>query len=384
MLVMLICLAILITYISLETLYAHLYRKPIKLRIAVTGVRGKSSVTRLIAGVLRQNCMNVLGKVTGSKPVLLYPDGSEVIINRKRRKASILEQVRVFLRTASKLSVEAFVCETMSVNPEALRCEIQNILKPQIVVITRLSVDHVQELGEDIEYIRRNIIRACNASSIVVTLKGNLDSSSIETLERKRCTVVEVEVSQFSSGPKEYIEFDENIALAVAACKMAGIKKSVPDMQKDLQNISGDIGALRCWRLPNGVIVVNGFAANDPDSTIRVFERARQFLCNIGPTRNFVGILNLRPDRVDRTIQWLEQLKSWFPFEKLYVLGSDKKLFVKRLKNPKCQPVEVDQLLSEIDEFVDGTVVFGFGNIANDGMKLVDDWQRRGVCLKQQ
>jgi len=377
--VIFLCLAILITYFSVEAVHAHLRRRSIKLRIAVTGVRGKSSVTRLIAGILQQNHLNVLGKVTGSKPVLLYPDGTEVAINRKK-KPSILEQVRVFLRTASQLSVEGFVCETMSVDPEILRCEIQNILKPRIIVIARLSVDHTDQLGESIEQVRMNIVRACSAGSIIVTTKGNLDSASLKILKKKRCPVIETDIEQSSNRPEEYLEFDENMTLAIAACEVAGIVKS--EIERTLQKIRGDIGALRCWKLPSRVIAINAFAANDPDSTIKVFEKAREFLSDIVSIEKFVGVLNLRSDRVDRTIQWLEQLKNWFPFEKLYVLGSDNRLFTRKLNRSNCHAVRIDQFLTEIDKFDEGTVVFGFGNIANDGMKLVDLWQERGICLK--
>ncbi len=380
--VVLACLLIFVTFLMFEAIYAHLKRNSIRLRIAVTGVRGKSSVTRLITFALRQNGMKVLGKVTGSKPVLIYPDGEEKIIERKR-KPLVTEQIRVFLKTANRLAVEGFVCETMSVNPEILRCEIQNILKPHIVVIARITVDHVEELGNSIKEVRKNIVSACNYGSTVITTKGNLDRSSLEILRKKECTVIEIEPHEQIIKPGDYLEFDENLILASAVCEFIGLQKE--KITKIFTDVPGDIGALRCWRINNGVIAINGFAANDPDSTIKVFEKAKQFLIQNGLVDpKFVGVLNLRPDRVDRTAQWLRQLKTWFPFERLYVTGPDNVLFVRRLGNSKCLPMKIESVLTEINKLESGTIVFGFGNIADTGLKLIDQWQESERCLKSQ
>ncbi|ABV33731.1 poly-gamma-glutamate synthase PgsB [Pseudothermotoga lettingae] len=381
MVIVLLCIAVLLTYLSFEAVLAGSRRNSVKLRIAVTGVRGKSSVTRLITGVFQQSGLKVIGKVTGSKPVLLYPDGKEEDIKRKK-KPSVIEQVRVLLKKAIMLHVDGFVSETMSIKPEILRCEIQNILKPQFIAITRIEIDHTEDLGKTIQEIRQNIARACNPGATVVTMKENLDKSSVEILKRKGCNVIEIDSHKFLIKPDSYVEFDENLALAHKICEIVGIDES--SIFNAFRNISGDIGVLRFWKLTNDVIVVNGFAANDPDSTIRVFNRAKEILNELGSFDQFVGILNLRADRVDRTVQWLNCLKEWFPFEKLYVVGSDSALFVKRLKNPKCVATTVEKLIDVVSRFDQRTVIFGFGNIAGAGMKLIEKWQENGLCLKLQ
>lgn len=375
-----VSLVIFLAFLVCETIYARVLRRSVKLRIVVTGVRGKSSVTRLITYALQKRGIKVLGKVTGSKPVLLYPNGQEIEIKRKRYP-SVLEQIRVLLKTANYLNVDGLVSETMSINPEILRCEMQNILKPSIIVIARITLDHVEMLGNNIEEIRKNIVNACCNGATVVTLKGNLDESSIEILKKKKCTLIEVEPRGDTVKPIDYLEFDENISLALAACQIVGLKKE--EFMENLLKAAGDIGALKIWKLKSGVIVINGFAANDPESTIKVFERSKQFLIQKGFSNlNFIGILNLRSDRVDRTLQWLKCLKEWFPFERVYVTGADSALFVKRLKNPNCLTFNAGDIIEEVSKFECGTAVFGFGNIAGVGLKLIDWWQRDGECLK--
>ena len=47
----------------------------LKIRIYVNGIRGKSTVTRLIAGVLREAGIQTLAKTTGSAAMVILPNG---------------------------------------------------------------------------------------------------------------------------------------------------------------------------------------------------------------------------------------------------------------------------------------------------------------------
>ena len=53
-------------YLVLERIRLDRYRSAIPLTIAVTGTRGKTSVTRMLASVLRESGRRVLAKTTGS------------------------------------------------------------------------------------------------------------------------------------------------------------------------------------------------------------------------------------------------------------------------------------------------------------------------------
>ncbi|HXD11245.1 MAG TPA: hypothetical protein VN653_14360, partial [Anaerolineales bacterium] len=62
----------------------------LKIRIYVNGIRGKSTVTRLIAGVLREAGIQTLAKTTGSAAMVILPNGEEIRIER-RSSATIME-----------------------------------------------------------------------------------------------------------------------------------------------------------------------------------------------------------------------------------------------------------------------------------------------------
>src|SRR5512139_1269882 len=139
------CLAGALLYLGLEFFRLERARRRVGRRIAVTGTRGKSGVTRLIAAGLRASGARVLAKTTGSRPALILPDGSEREIPRPG-PASIREQVRL-VALAARLGADTLVAEMMSVGPECLAAESRLILQPGTLVLTNVRLDHVDEMG---------------------------------------------------------------------------------------------------------------------------------------------------------------------------------------------------------------------------------------------
>src|SRR3954470_23236605 len=84
-------------------------------RIHVNGIRGKSSVTRLVAAVLREAGYVTVAKTTGSAARVIGPTGEEWPIARVGAP-SVNEQVEIVGRHVTK-DVEALVVECMAVNP---------------------------------------------------------------------------------------------------------------------------------------------------------------------------------------------------------------------------------------------------------------------------
>ncbi|NIN72575.1 MAG: poly-gamma-glutamate synthase PgsB, partial [Gemmatimonadetes bacterium] len=151
LIVLLAASAIGAVFLILERLRLDHHRKAIPLTITVTGTRGKTSVTRLLASVLRASGKRVLAKTTGSEPVLILPDGAERKI-RRRGRPSIIEQKHV-VRLAAQLGVDAAVVEVMSIHPENHLVEGQQLLKPDLVIATNFRVDHSAALGETRESV---------------------------------------------------------------------------------------------------------------------------------------------------------------------------------------------------------------------------------------
>jgi len=150
--------ALMLLWYFLEERRVSRVTRGVPIRIGVTGTRGKSSVTRLIAAALRASGRTVVAKTTGSRPMLIHADGTEELVDRPG-PATILEQKKL-LALAFRERADAFVSEIMSVHPENQAVESSKILNINICAITNARVDHVEEQGGE----RSDVARALSMS----------------------------------------------------------------------------------------------------------------------------------------------------------------------------------------------------------------------------
>ena len=87
-----------------------------------------------------------------------------------------------------------------------------------------------------------------------------------------------------------YLEHKENVELALSVCMEVGVKreKALAGMLKTIP----DPGALLIWNLKNKNKFISAFAANDPDSTFRVWK-----LIKLEEKNKTCFFLNSRNDR---------------------------------------------------------------------------------------
>jgi poly-gamma-glutamate synthase PgsB/CapB len=195
------------------------------------------------------------------------------------------------------------------------------------------------------------------------------------------------EYSRSEEGILPY-EFEENVRLVFALAEFLKMDREI--VLQGLKKVRPDFGRLKMWTMDVGAPpqhwnLVSCFAANDPDSTQRVLSR----LMKKKPLeeKEKVGLLNLRRDRGDRTIQWLRSLnENSFPeFRKIFLTGEHASAFKKRLKRSSEMESFIlksrapKRILEEISEIVKAeAVVVGMGNMGGAGKELVEYWQKRG------
>ena len=387
MIVLTVSIAVFLIYLICERLAVSRWRRSIPLVITVTGTRGKSSVTRLLACICRKDGRKVLAKTTGSAATLIWPDGAETEI-RRRGPASIIEQ-KTLLRNAARRQVDCVVAEVMSIHPENHLVESCQILKPDIVAITNTWPDHLDAMGQtegetarclslDIpdyatvfaaESACKPVLEtaAANAGAKLIAVPHNRSKSTLDSIP----------------GPAG-MEFADNVELAYAVAKHIGVKDEV--IRAGLTAARKDIGAFTIWEWSTGdparsFLVVNAFAANDLESTNRVLTKLREIIPT--GTRPIAGLLNLRTDRGDRTVQWIDALKSGVAdqFSRLYVTGGHASVVARRVRSAQILHGRSPEELMEsvVPELNDGAILFGFGNMAGMGRKLVDYWNHTGV-----
>jgi len=141
-------------------------REAVRIRIHVNGTRGKSTVTRLIAGALRAAGVRCIAKTTGTEPRLILPDGRERAI-RRRAPASIREQLWA-LRQARALGADAIVLECMAIEPALQEVSEQAMVCSTIGVITNARLDHAEVMGATVDEVASALASTIPAGGIVV------------------------------------------------------------------------------------------------------------------------------------------------------------------------------------------------------------------------
>ncbi len=337
-------------------------------------------MTRLIAAVLKEAGYPVLAKTTGSKPVLILPDGSELEIVR-RGLPMVLEQKKV-LKTAADLGAGALVAEMMSIQPECLAVESRRLLRPHILVVTNVRLDHREEMGWTKPEIARSLGSAIPPAATVFVP----EKEGYPDLERAAASVRARIVRVGKGGAASFIEQDRRLAEAVTA--HLGVPTEIA--RRGMASAGPDFGSFQAWLADLGAppapwILVSAFAANEPESSGLILGQLREG--GARGDRPLVGLLNFRSDRGDRTRQWLEAQETGFfaGFRRVYLVGAHghalrikKRAGGRRLFTPLFGR-SASSITHQIVSLEGGpSVLVGLGNIGGMGGELVEHWQKIG------
>lgn len=381
---LLILIGVLILYGIFEY-RVHLSRiYSFSIRIHVNGTRGKSSVTRLIAAGLRAGGIKTFAKTTGTKPRMIFENGKETPIYRPG-KANIIEQVGV-LKWAAK--VNALVIECMAVRPEYQRFVERKMIRSTIGVITNVRQDHIEEMGPTLEDIGSAICGTIPKEGILFTAEKQMLPMIQKEAEKKGTQVVVSNANSITDDMMcgfSYIEHKENVALALKVVEHFGIN---PDVAlKGMWTAEPDPGVLRRYRIKyfeREIEFINAFAANDPDSTMLIWNK---IVAGVPAEWVKIVILVCRSDRLDRSKQ-LGELIAKKLLSNFYILAgsftdvvekeviglglSGDKLFNMGDSPPDCIFEKVLELTRR------RSLVFGIGNIVGYGETIVTYFKNRG------
>jgi gamma-polyglutamate synthase len=376
-------------------LYERLLRK-IPIRIHVNGTRGKSSVARLIAGGLRGGGIRTCAKTTGTLARMIFSDGTEYPIYRPER-ANVIEQKRV-VRAAVADGAEALVIECMALHPllQAV-CELK-LVRATHGVITNARADHLDVMGPTRLDVAAALSATTPISGHLFTAEDRHDSLAVMRVAcRDRGSKLHVidaldaeDITAEELAGFSYLEHAENIALALAVCTSLGVKRA--DALRAMQAAEPDPGAMRVssqtinrhsWHF------VNAFAANDPESTERLWKNAYN---QYGEHSIRICLMNCRVDRIDRSRTMADACSQWPKVDRFVVMGSGTDAFIRNLvaadidsnKILTLGDAEGGEIITEIRDSIQSirqsspelanapVMIMGIGNIYGPGMALVD------------
>ncbi len=383
----LLCLICFFLFLLWERIALDRARRRIPLRIAVTGTRGKSSVVRLLASVLKEGGRTVIAKTTGSQAVILLPDGGQIELDRSV-PPSILEQKQL-IHKAARLKADCLVSEVMSLRPENHYVESHHLLRPDLVAITNVRRDHTEVMGETEAQIASVLsLDICRRSQVF--LPAREDCASFRA-EASRCDAVLMPVQSGSSAKLlreahdlSRVEFSDNLDLVCAIAGHLGVDPQ--DIIAGIRKAKHDIGRLGLWRYrpadsDSTFFLASAFAANDPESTLKVLAKVAGMVP--APPAGIVGVFNLRADRLPRTMQWLSILRGGARsrFGKLYLVGDHTHAIRRLLPGARALKRGSPEQITDIicSEAGGPAIVFGFGNIKGPGRLLAEYWGRVGV-----
>ncbi|WP_273483940.1 poly-gamma-glutamate synthase PgsB [Desulforamulus ruminis] len=363
-----------------EQIHHHKNLNQINLRININGTRGKSTATRLITGILKEAGAKVVGKTTGTSARIIYWNKEEEEpIKRGRLGPNIIEQKAV-VKKAVKLGASAFVTECMAVNPNYQIIFQEKLVKANIGVIVNVREDHMDVCGPTLDFIAESFTATIPKNGTLIIDDSSYNDYFTKEAKKRNCRVLIANEKEIPDGYLEnfkYVIFPENVAIALAVAKALNIDKDTA--LRGMLNANPDPGALMIHSLDNKspTYFVNGFAANDPNSTRMIWEH----ITALGyPTKNPMVIVNCRPDRVDRTLQLAEEVLPNMDIDILVAMGQTVNPITEGVNSKKISPqkyinaegLSPHEVYKTIKDSLINRVIFGIGNIHGGGDELVE------------
>lgn len=360
--------------------------KNYRIRIHVNGIRGKSTVTRLIAGVLREGGYRTLAKTTGSAARIIDIDGNDNPIPR-RGPANVREQQDI-IASWEPYEAEAMVIECMALHPKYQEWAERMVIKSHIGIITNVREDHQDVMGETLADIASSMAHMCPYNGYLITAENNPEL--IELLKEKAgergsilivvdpTTVHDEDIARF-----DYVSFKDNVAIGLTVASLLGIDREIA--MDGMVKAKEDIGVLRLQHLNllgKPIIWANLFAVNDRESMIINMELLKMHL---DKKTIKIGILNNRYDREKRAWQFADIAVKDLSFDWLITFGAFEDLVTRKLIDngfPKEHIVNlgfsinptIDQIIETISGMIpDGHKGFlvGFVNIHTEQAEMM-------------
>lgn len=380
-----------LVFLGVQEAFVHKSRiAKIPIRIHVNGTRGKSSTVRLIAGGLREQGIATCAKTTGTLARFILPDASEYPIFRLGG-ANVIEQVRV-VAVAAANGAQALVVECMALQPLLQwLCE-SRFIRASHGVITNAREDHLDVMGPEEDDVALALagttpigakLFTADTRHIPIFAQAARDRGTrlIAVGPDEVAAITDEEMARFS-----YVEHKENVALALQVCLDLGVARETA--LRGMWKAAPDPGALTLSTIRffgRRIYFVNAFAANDPESTGRLWDFALEQYPDV---EKRIVIFNCRADRPVRSQQLGEACAAWSAADHYLLMGTGTYFFIKAAIS---RGVAADKLIfaenksdSDLFELIvelagRAAVVVGMGNTKDQGLSLTRFFRHRSI-----
>lgn len=384
--IVLVAVVVIFLFIEWRVHFRNLNSIPI--RIHVNGTRGKSSVTRLIAAALREHGLKTFAKTTGTLPRMIMDDGREYPIYRPAG-ANVIEQLRI-VALAAHHEAEALVIECMAVQPRLQSLTELKFIRATHGLITNARADHLDVMGPSERDVTLALLGTVPVEGKLFTSELDYPDEFQEVCWDRESELHVVEPSAVEALSDEdmsgfnYVEHRENVALVLELCESLNIPRDVA--LRGMWKAQRDPGAMSEQEIDffgRRILFVNGFAANDPESSEKIWRMALEAHQDFDRK---IMVLSARADRPDRSKQLGEAIVNWPQADRYVLMGSGVYVLfrtavangVDSSKFVYAEGMATGQIFEEIIGISGrSAMVMGIGNIVGPGMELVNFFRHR-------
>ncbi|ARJ13113.1 poly-gamma-glutamate synthase PgsB [Staphylococcus lugdunensis] len=379
MILIIICVS-LILWLGIKEKRRHTNRlNKIPVRININGIRGKSTITRMVYSVLREDRIRVVGKTTGTDARMLYWfTDKEYPVIRKPQGANIGEQ-RDIIRKVVKQRATALVNECMAVNPDYQITFQNDLVMANIGVIVNVMEDHMDVLGPTLQDVAQAFTATIPYNGKLVIMQDKYTKFFAKEARKRKTELIVVDKEKVPESylrKFDYLVFPDNVAITLGVAQALGI-----DQQTALQgmlNAPPDPGAVEIkYFQANSTtnVFVNAFAANEPQSTKAILNKVESYDY---PYSKKIVILNCRSDRVDRTRQFVENFIAEVDYDTLICTGKSTQMVTDKMQSqPNKRYLNLEGApFADIERTIlkesQHALVFCVGNIHGPGGRIAE------------
>ncbi|MDK7861867.1 poly-gamma-glutamate synthase PgsB [Staphylococcus lugdunensis] len=379
MILIIICVS-LILWLGIKEKRRHTNRlNKIPVRININGIRGKSTITRMVYSVLREDHIRVVGKTTGTDARMLYWfTDKEYPVIRKPQGANIGEQ-RDIIRKVVKQRATALVNECMAVNPDYQITFQNDLVMANIGVIVNVMEDHMDVLGPTLQDVAQAFTATIPYNGKLVVMQDKYTKFFAKEARKRKTELIVVDKEKVPESylrKFDYLVFPDNVAITLGVAQALGI-----DQQTALQgmlNAPPDPGAVEIkYFQANSTtnVFVNAFAANEPQSTKAILNKVESYDY---PCSKKIVILNCRSDRVDRTRQFVENFIAEVDYDTLICTGKSTQMVTDKMQSqPNKRYLNLEGApFADIERTIlkesQHALVFCVGNIHGPGGRIAE------------
>jgi poly-gamma-glutamate synthase PgsB/CapB len=321
---------------------------------------------------------------------MILPDGVEYPVFRPA-KANIIEQLRI-VETAVEFESEALVVECMALMPYLQWLSEARIVRATHAVITNAREDHLDVMGPTEADVAKAIAG-------MIPVRGKLFTAERDWLDvfRSVCderhteliAVTEEDVARITPldlAGFSYVEHAENVALSLRVCEDLGVSRA--HALQGMWDAVPDPGAMTAHEMDffgRRINFVNGFAANDPESTERIWRMALERYADV---EKRIAVFNCRADRPDRSQQLGQAIAAWPPADHYLLIGTGTYIFGRAAIKHGIDPLRLSFAegypVSEVFEAIlelsgRSSLAMGMANIGGIGLDVVRYFANRST-----